>query len=579
MQRLRLKADGRIVELRDGQEFPLAPAMPDRAAMPTLAARETAPLPAVRDLRRRSQLTQLEFAARLGVPVETIRNWEQGKRAPRGPARALLAVIAHSPETVFARCWPRACRRPDVGATAARMHRWQRRADGAHNGLDPCESHPCSSSKPTAPESRRSGWAPGNCADAPARGWSSRRCGSAIATSTPRRSTRTSARSARACAPPASSATRCSSPRKSGPRHFAPNDLERSAKESLVKLRLTEVDLLLLHWPNPQVPLAETLGALARVKQLGLARHIGVSNFTVALIEEAVAACPEPLVCDQVEYHPYLDQTKVREACARHGMAMVAYSPIAKGRVKNDQALTRIGDRYRKTAAQVCLRWLVQQDVAAIPRTSKLERLSENIEIFDFELSDEDMQQISAMGSAERPAHRFRLRAEMGLSSCVARAAAMLARPMRRGPSNIVSVRWNLRRIIPSDMTASAIAHLSLLALLLLFSEVHPFGAVTAEPIAVDIVAPQDIPEQQPPIEKSRLEAEPDADAAARFLAARQAAAAAAPPPAAAAACRRAAAEAGGARPRRSAGSRSRSRRRTAAQPQPRGAGLQAARA
>jgi putative transcriptional regulator len=117
MQRLRLKADGRIVELRDGQEFPLAPTMPGLAlampepalAMPTappttpdVTSGETPTLPAVRDLRRRAQLTQLEFAARLGVPVETIRNWEQGKRAPRGPARALLAVIAHSPETVFA---------------------------------------------------------------------------------------------------------------------------------------------------------------------------------------------------------------------------------------------------------------------------------------------------------------------------------------------------------------------------------------------------------------------------------------------------------------------------------------------
>lgn len=92
MQRLRLKADGRIVELRDGQEFPLALAMPGVALA----------IPAVRDLRRRARLTQIEFASRLGVPVETIRNWEQGKRAPRGPARALLAVIAHAPETVFA---------------------------------------------------------------------------------------------------------------------------------------------------------------------------------------------------------------------------------------------------------------------------------------------------------------------------------------------------------------------------------------------------------------------------------------------------------------------------------------------
>jgi 2,5-diketo-D-gluconate reductase B len=183
--------------------------------------------------------------------------------------------------------------------------------------------------------------------------------------------------------------------------HFAPNDLERSTKESLTKLRLSEVDLLLLHWPNPHVPLSETLGALAHAKQLGMTRHIGVSNFTVALIEEAVAACAEPLVCDQVEYHPYLDQTKVREACARHGMALVAYSPVAKGRVKNDATLARIGQVRGKTAAQVSLRWLVQQNVAAIPRTSRIERLSENIGIFDFTLSDEEMQAISQMASAK----------------------------------------------------------------------------------------------------------------------------------------------------------------------------------
>jgi 2,5-diketo-D-gluconate reductase B len=183
--------------------------------------------------------------------------------------------------------------------------------------------------------------------------------------------------------------------------HFAPNDLERSAKESLVRLRLPEVDLLLLHWPNPQVPLSETLGALARAKKLGLARHIGVSNFTVALIEQAVAECPEPLVCDQVEYHPYLDQTKVREACAQHGLALVAYSPVAKGKVKGDETLNRIGRAHGKTAAQICLRWLVQQNVCAIPRTSKIERLSENIDIFDFELSDAEMARISRMGDAK----------------------------------------------------------------------------------------------------------------------------------------------------------------------------------
>jgi putative transcriptional regulator len=104
MQRLRLKADGRIVELRDGQEFPLVPAAP--VAAPTTASIAPANAPEVRDLRRRARLTQQQFAAKLGVPVETIRNWEQGKRMPRGPARALLAVIAHAPDIVFAALAP-----------------------------------------------------------------------------------------------------------------------------------------------------------------------------------------------------------------------------------------------------------------------------------------------------------------------------------------------------------------------------------------------------------------------------------------------------------------------------------------
>lgn len=183
--------------------------------------------------------------------------------------------------------------------------------------------------------------------------------------------------------------------------HFAPHDLERSVKESLVRLRVSEVDLLLLHWPNSHVPLAETMGALAHAKTLGLARHIGVSNFTVALIEEAVSLSPEPLVCNQVEYHPYLDQTKVREACERHGLALVAYSPVARGKIKNDETLGRIGRAHGKTRAQVCLRWLVQQNVIPIPRTSRLERLSENMDIFDFILSEQEMDEIFALGRAE----------------------------------------------------------------------------------------------------------------------------------------------------------------------------------
>jgi 2,5-diketo-D-gluconate reductase B len=181
------------------------------------------------------------------------------------------------------------------------------------------------------------------------------------------------------------------------PAHFAPRELERAARDCLVRLRLTEVDLFLLHWPNPQIPLADTLGALAKVKREGLARNIGVSNFTVALLEEATRVSVEPLVCDQIECHPFLDQSKVIAACRGHGMAVVAYSPIAKGAARDNEVLGRIGAAHKKSAAQVCLRFLVQQNIVVIPRTSKIERLAENAAIFDFALSDPEMAEISAL--------------------------------------------------------------------------------------------------------------------------------------------------------------------------------------
>jgi 2,5-diketo-D-gluconate reductase B len=185
------------------------------------------------------------------------------------------------------------------------------------------------------------------------------------------------------------------------PEHFAPRDLERAARDCLTRLRLREVDLLLLHWPNPQIPLSETLGALCKVKGDGLTRHIGVSNFTVKLIEEAVRLASEPLVCNQIECHPFLDQSKVIAACRKQDMAVVAYSPIARGSARNDKVLTRIGANHRKTATQVCLRFLVQQDIVVIPRTSKEQRLTENAAIFDFSLSAAEMAEIARLAQRD----------------------------------------------------------------------------------------------------------------------------------------------------------------------------------
>jgi 2,5-diketo-D-gluconate reductase B len=186
---------------------------------------------------------------------------------------------------------------------------------------------------------------------------------------------------------------------KVAPDNLAPRLLERSVKESIGHLRLGEIDLLLLHWPNKGVPLKDTIEALCNVKRDGLVRHIGVSNYTVALLDEADRLSEGRLVCNQFECHPFLDQSKVLAACRKLGLAPVAYSPIARGGARRDATLEAIGKRHGKTAAQVSLRYLVQQGIAVIPRTSKVERLTENIAIFDFELPAAEMAEIAKLAT------------------------------------------------------------------------------------------------------------------------------------------------------------------------------------
>ena len=180
------------------------------------------------------------------------------------------------------------------------------------------------------------------------------------------------------------------------PDHFRADDLLRAAEQSVRRLG-TEPDILLLHWPNPGVPLEETVGALNEAKNRGLSRHIGISNFTTALIREAVGHSSAPLLLNQVEYHPYLDQSAVLQELARHGMALTAYSPIGRGEVFRDPTLQRIGQAHGKNAGQVTLRWLMQQGVAAIPRSSREANVKANLDIFDFTLSDDEMAEISGL--------------------------------------------------------------------------------------------------------------------------------------------------------------------------------------
>ena len=181
-------------------------------------------------------------------------------------------------------------------------------------------------------------------------------------------------------------------------------DLERAAEESLRRLGADHVDLLLIHWPNPNIPLADSIGALNRVRERGMTRHIGVSNFTLALLEEACSLSAAPLVCNQVESHPFLDQRRIHAACRAHGMAMTAYAPLGRGGdVLKAEPVLAAAERHGKTPAQVVLRWQVQQEaVVCVPRTSRPERVVENAQIFDFELSPDEMEAIDALRSANR---------------------------------------------------------------------------------------------------------------------------------------------------------------------------------
>jgi diketogulonate reductase-like aldo/keto reductase len=181
--------------------------------------------------------------------------------------------------------------------------------------------------------------------------------------------------------------------------------LRQSVEASLDKLRTSHVDLLLLHWPNPAIPLEETIPALNEVHRAGLTKAIGLSNFTSKLLARAWELTEVPFAAEQIEYHPYLEQGTMLAALRRHRMAVMAYCPIALGKVASDPDILDIARSHGRTPVQVTLRWLVQQDgVIAIPRTSKPERLAENFGVFDFVLGEEEMARMSAL---TRPGSRI----------------------------------------------------------------------------------------------------------------------------------------------------------------------------
>jgi diketogulonate reductase-like aldo/keto reductase len=176
-------------------------------------------------------------------------------------------------------------------------------------------------------------------------------------------------------------------------------DFARSLEQSLARLKTDYVDQLLIHWPSTDgIPLEETVGALVQAKREGKARDIGVANFNIALTREATRLSPEPLRTLQAEYHPYLGQRKLLAFCREAGLLFMAYCPLGRGRMFKEPVLAEIARARGKTVAQTALRWLVQQgNIVPIPRSSNPAHMAESLQIFDFELSAEEMSRIAAL--------------------------------------------------------------------------------------------------------------------------------------------------------------------------------------
>ena len=180
------------------------------------------------------------------------------------------------------------------------------------------------------------------------------------------------------------------------PSDFAHDRVIRKTRESLKKLRTEYVDLLLMHWPGDGVPLGETLGAMRELQEEGSVLHVGVSNFSPSLVEEAAEHAE--IFCNQVQYHPYRSQDALLGQAQQMDYLLTAYTPLSRGGVGQDTTLKEIGEAHNKTATQVALRWLLQQDkVSPIPKATSEEHLRENLDVFDFELSDEEMDRISSL--------------------------------------------------------------------------------------------------------------------------------------------------------------------------------------
>jgi diketogulonate reductase-like aldo/keto reductase len=187
------------------------------------------------------------------------------------------------------------------------------------------------------------------------------------------------------------------------------HEFEKAVDESLAALQFPAVDLLLIHWPHPELPVADLVRTLCTFKTRGFTRHVGVANFTIAQLDQASKVADEPLVTNQIEVHPFLDQSRLIAKCRELGMCITAYCPIARGKVPGSEVLERIGQPHGKSPAQVSLRYLTQQGIIPIPRSASPDHLKANLDVFDWILSDAEMAEIRGLarpdGRVVNPPH------------------------------------------------------------------------------------------------------------------------------------------------------------------------------
>jgi 2,5-diketo-D-gluconate reductase B len=185
--------------------------------------------------------------------------------------------------------------------------------------------------------------------------------------------------------------------------NLAPEAILRAFDASLKKLRLDHVDLYLVHWPSRSMDLATVFETLEKLRAEGRTRAIGVCNFNLSLLRQTVDDIKAPIACNQIEYHVMLDQTPVRSYLAKKSIPVVAYAPLAQGRAASNEALTAIARKHGATAAQVALKWLLDQDdVAAIPKASRAESQQANLDALKLQLDDDDRKAIAALPKTQR---------------------------------------------------------------------------------------------------------------------------------------------------------------------------------